>query len=52
MWRSQEERWKSEYTIRKSGMEDLFAVYKSQVSVFNILRVFLKKKFSLTVYYI
>lgn len=35
MWRSQEERWKSEHVIRKSGIEDLFAEIKFQVGIFS-----------------
>lgn len=33
MWRSQEERWKSEHAIRKSEVDSLFATLKTKVSI-------------------
>lgn len=37
MWRSQEERWKSEHAVRKTKVEDLFATIKTQVCIVVIL---------------
>lgn len=31
MWRSQEERWRREHALRKTGMDDLFIAIKSQL---------------------
>jgi hypothetical protein len=31
MWRSQEDRWKSEHALRKMKVEDLFTTIKTQV---------------------
>lgn len=39
MWRSQEERWKSEHAIRKTGIEKLFATLKTQVSTVLMLTI-------------
>lgn len=51
MWRSQEERWRSEHAVRKSRMDDLFATIKSQVS-FNYVfyTMYLNTKRSKTIF--
>lgn len=39
MWRSQEDRWKSEHVIRKARVEDLFATIKIQVGIIFIILI-------------
>lgn len=33
MWRSQEERWRREHALRKTGIDNLFAAIKTQVCI-------------------